>query len=118
MNDPSEASADHAGVVVPPPLIYVAFFLVGLGVQRYAPAPSLPVAMGRVVGGGLVLLSLLLATWSFRRFWASGTSIVPVRPTTALSGRPAANDFAATSRSGTTSKFSIANILPVRPMPA
>jgi len=84
MNHPSEASRDHAGVVVPPPLIYVAFFLAGLGVQRYAPAPSLPVAMGRVVGGGLVLLCLLLSTWSFRRFWSSGTSIVPVRPTTAL----------------------------------
>jgi len=84
MNHASEASTDHSGVVVPPPLIYVAFFLVGMGLQRYVPVHRLPTAPGRVLGGVLVLLSLLLTTWSFRRFWASGTSVVPVRPTTAL----------------------------------
>ena len=84
MNHPSEVSTDHSGVVVPPPLIYVAFFLVGMGLQRYVPVPRLPLGTGRVLGAVLVLLWLLLTTSSFRRFWASGTSVVPVRPTTAL----------------------------------
>ena len=84
MTDTSSVSPDHAGVVVPPPLIYVAFFLVGLGLQRYVSLPRLPIGTGRALSGVLVLLWLLLMTWSFRRFWASGTSIVPVRPTTAL----------------------------------
>ena len=84
MNHPSEVSTDHSGVVVPPPLIYVAFFLVGMGFQRYVPMGRLPVGTGRVLGAVLVLSWLMLTTWSFRRFWASGTSIVPIRPTTAL----------------------------------
>ena len=84
MNHASEPSKDHSGIVVPPPLIYVAFFLVGVGLQRYVPAPPLPIGIGRVLSAVLVLSWLLLTTWSLRRFWASGTSIVPIRPTTAL----------------------------------
>ena len=84
MDRSSDVSTDHAGVVVPPPLIYVAFFLVGMGLQRYVPVARLPVGTGRVLGAALVLSCLMLTTWSFRRFWASGTSIVPIRPTTAL----------------------------------
>ncbi len=84
MDRPSDVSTDHSGVVVPPPLIYVAFFLVGLGFQRYVPMARLPVGIGRVLGAVLVLSWLVLTTWSFRRFWASGTSVVPIRPTTAL----------------------------------
>ena len=84
MNDPSKVSTDHSGVVVPPPLIFVAFFLVGMGLQRYVPVPRLPIGTGRVLSAVLMLSWLLLTTWSFRRFWASGTSVVPVRPTTAL----------------------------------
>ena len=84
MDRPSDVSTDHSGVVVPPPLIYVAFFLVGLGAQRYVPVARLPAGIGRVLGTVLVLSWLVLTTWSFRRFWASGTSVVPIRPTTAL----------------------------------
>jgi hypothetical protein len=31
------------------PLIYVAFFLVGVGLKRYVPAPPLPIGIGRVL---------------------------------------------------------------------
>ena len=84
MESPPSVSADHAGVVVPPPLIYVAFFLVGIGVQRYVPIARLPAGPVRMLSTVLVLSWLMLTAWSFRRFWASGTSIVPVRPATAL----------------------------------
>lgn len=84
MNRPSEARSDHSGVVIPPPLIYLAFFLVGMGLQRYAPLPHFSIAAGRVLGAMLVLSWLVLTIWSFKRFWAVGTSVIPVRPTTAL----------------------------------
>jgi protein-S-isoprenylcysteine O-methyltransferase Ste14 len=84
MDRSSDISTDHSGVVVPPPLIYVAFFIVGMGFQRYIPLPRLPGGIERVLGVVLVLSWLALTIWSFRRFWASGTSVVPIRPTTAL----------------------------------
>jgi protein-S-isoprenylcysteine O-methyltransferase Ste14 len=84
MDRSSDVSRNHSGIVVPPPLIYVAFFLIGMGLQRYVRVARLPVAIGRVLGAVLVLSCLVLSTWSIRRFWASGTSIVPIRPTTAL----------------------------------
>jgi protein-S-isoprenylcysteine O-methyltransferase Ste14 len=84
MDHSSDVSPDHSGVLVPPPLIYVAFFLVGMGVERYVPLARLPVGLGRPLGAALVLSWAGLTAWSFRRFWASGTSIVPIRPSTAL----------------------------------
>jgi protein-S-isoprenylcysteine O-methyltransferase Ste14 len=84
MDRSSDVSTDHSGVVLPPPLIYVAFFLAGMGLERYVPMPRLPAGIPRIFGAVLVLPCLVLTAWSFRRFWASGTSIVPIRPTTAL----------------------------------
>lgn len=69
---------------MPPPLIYVVFLLAGAGLQRYVLLPRLPMGIGRALGAALALSFLVLTTWSFRRFWASGTSVIPVRPTTAL----------------------------------
>ena len=80
----STASSDHAGVFVPPPFIYIAFFLAGIGLQRYVHLPRLPITIGRLLSAVLIGSGLTLIAWSFRRFWASGTSVVPVRPTTAL----------------------------------
>jgi protein-S-isoprenylcysteine O-methyltransferase Ste14 len=84
MDRSSNVSKDHSGVVVPPPLIYIGFFLVGMGLQRFVPIARMPVGIGHVLGAVLAFSCLMLATWSIRRFWASGTSIVPIRSTTAL----------------------------------
>jgi protein-S-isoprenylcysteine O-methyltransferase Ste14 len=84
MDDSSNGSTDHSGVALPPPLIYIAFFLIGMGFQRYLPIARMPVGIGRVLGALFGLSCLKLTTWSIGRFWASGTSIVPIRPTTAL----------------------------------
>ena len=48
---------------------------------------------------------------------ACASSMISARPITPESGRPAAIDFATVTRSGSTSKCSIANIRPVRPKP-
>jgi protein-S-isoprenylcysteine O-methyltransferase Ste14 len=79
-----EAKSDHAGVMVPPPLIYAAFFLAGIGLQRVIPLPSGNFGVVRLLGAVLIVVFLVLATWSVQRFRAAGTSVVPVRPTTAL----------------------------------
>jgi protein-S-isoprenylcysteine O-methyltransferase Ste14 len=79
----SGVTTDHAGVMVPPPLIYVVFFLAGVVLQRYVPIAQLP-SWTLLLAPVLIASWLALTAWSFRRFWASGTSIVPVRPSTAL----------------------------------
>src|SRR5712691_10398411 len=84
MDRPSEVSPDHSGVILPPPLIYVVFLLIGVGLQRYVPLPRLPIGSGRFLGAVLALSAFVLTASSVRRFWASGTSVIPVRPTTAL----------------------------------
>lgn len=77
---------DHAGVVAPPPLIYLAFLLAGFGVGRLIDEPSLGLATEwrRGLAFVLVIGGLLLdgiAAGTFRRL---GTPPEPWKPTTAL----------------------------------
>jgi protein-S-isoprenylcysteine O-methyltransferase Ste14 len=76
--------ADHAGVRVPPPLIYVGLFGLGEALHQVVPFTFLPVIPARVaalifLGGGV-----LLAAWSNLLFQRAHTSLVPIKPTTAL----------------------------------
>ncbi|MBI4266216.1 MAG: isoprenylcysteine carboxylmethyltransferase family protein [Acidobacteria bacterium] len=75
---------DHAGILVPPPFIYAGFFLAGAVLDRLSPLPQVPFGIARPVGAVLAAVWLVLMAWSVRRFWSSGTSIIPVRPATAL----------------------------------
>lgn len=75
---------EHSGVVFPPPLIYLLFFLVALALERYVPLPQPPAGLFRALGVLFVVVALGLIVASFRHFRAAGTSVVPVRPTTAL----------------------------------
>lgn len=80
------ARGDHAGVVAPPPLIYLAFLLVGFGIGRLIDEPSLGLATDwrRGLAFVLVIGGLLLdgiAAGTFRRL---GTPPEPWKPTTAL----------------------------------
>ncbi len=75
--------ADHAGVRLPPPLIYVVIFGLGLLLHRIVPLailPALPVQVAAIFLG----VGVLLAAWSNVLFRQSHTSMVPVKPTTAL----------------------------------
>jgi protein-S-isoprenylcysteine O-methyltransferase Ste14 len=78
------ARADSPGVRVPPPLLYAAAVIGGLLVNR-----RWPLAIGAGLFGR-VFASLLIAAWaaltaiSFQSFWRMHTSIVPIRPATAL----------------------------------
>lgn len=84
MDIPPDETSDHAGVMVPPPMIYAAFFLAGMGLQRYVPLARLPPGVVRIPGVVFVSLWLVLTVWSFWLFWSAGTKVVPIRPSTAL----------------------------------
>src|SRR5690606_21609070 len=80
------ARGDHAGVLAPPPLIYLAFLLAGFGIGQLIGEPSLGLAVEwrRGLAFVLVIGGLLLdgiAAGTFRRL---GTPPEPWKPTTAL----------------------------------
>jgi protein-S-isoprenylcysteine O-methyltransferase Ste14 len=75
---------DLSGVKVPPPLFFIAGFLVGVALELLFPIAALPlaVALAALLVGIAIWLALDgAAMLHFRR---SGTSMVPMRPTTAL----------------------------------
>lgn len=80
---------DHAGVFLPPPLLYVLVFISGVLLQRIWPVQILSVPVGRSVGIACIVFGVVLSMWSIRTFWHAGTSVVPVRPsTTVVTGGP------------------------------
>ena len=75
---------DTAGVLAPPPVIYLFWLLVGLGLDRLWPLPFLPQNAQYLRGGTLSAASLLLAAWVLRALLKAKTSIDPYKPTTAI----------------------------------
>lgn len=80
----AQHSFDHAGVKFPPPLFFAAFFAGGWLLQRLVPLPRLPAPLGPVGGAAFVAAGLVLNFWSIGLFWRSHTSLVPIKPSTAL----------------------------------
>ena len=75
---------DTAGVVVPPPLIYLAGLAVGFGLEALLPGTSLPGALRWVLGGVIFLLGLGFALAFNTAFAPEGTAVEPWKPTTAI----------------------------------
>ncbi|NTU82324.1 MAG: isoprenylcysteine carboxylmethyltransferase family protein [Chloroflexales bacterium] len=82
----TEAShrADHAGVWIPPPLIYLVLFGLGVVLQRLMPLALPPAFPARAVAMLCLACYLLLFGWSYALFRRAQTSMVPVKPSTAL----------------------------------
>jgi len=82
------ADPDSAQVHVPPPLIYVAAFLAGWLLSRLRPLgwhlDRGTMSLLEILGVGLMAAGSCLGAWSMFRFLRSGTSPIPVRPTTAV----------------------------------
>jgi protein-S-isoprenylcysteine O-methyltransferase Ste14 len=75
---------DIAGVIAPPPLIFLAGLLIGFGLEALLPGGSLPDPL-RWVGGGLALAAGLgLQTTFIMAFSRRGTAVEPWKPTTAI----------------------------------
>ena len=80
----SADSTEASGVRVPPPLFYVAGFLIGIGLEAAFPIDRPPVAItvaGSALGLGAWLALDGAAMLSFRR---ARSSMIPMRPSTAL----------------------------------
>ena len=75
---------DHAGVRMPPPLIYVVIFGLGILLHQLVPLASLPVTASRVAAVFFLVVGVSLTGSALQRFRHAHTSLVPVKPTTAL----------------------------------
>ena len=75
---------ENAGVVAPPPLIYLFPLLVGLLLSRKVRAPFLPGGTTRPLGLPLVVGGFSLGIWFLRTLRAAGTPVDPGKPVEAL----------------------------------
>ena len=77
-------SLDHADVRIPPPLIYLVGFVLGLLLERAFPVLVLPKTLSRVAAVLCIALSAILTVWSIGLFRWARTSFIPIKPATAL----------------------------------
>ena len=75
---------DTAGVIAPPPLIYLLALVIGLILRALAPTPFLPHGVGYVLGAVLIVIAVWLLFWGVRVMRGAGTSEKTSVPTTAL----------------------------------
>jgi protein-S-isoprenylcysteine O-methyltransferase Ste14 len=75
---------DTAGVVAPPPLIYVAGLALGFGLEALLPGASLPGLVRWGLGAVLLLAGLALLASFNTAFTRKGTAVEPWKPTTAI----------------------------------
>lgn len=78
---------DTAGVIAPPPVLYLAGLLLGLGADRLLELPPLPYLSGQTglyLGIGLGAAGFLILLAAAGLFVRAGTNIQPHHPTTAL----------------------------------
>jgi protein-S-isoprenylcysteine O-methyltransferase Ste14 len=75
---------DTAGVVAPPPLIFLAGLIVGFALEALLPGVDLPALVEWVLGGLLVVAGLGLLVWFNTLFNRTGTAVEPWKPTTAI----------------------------------
>jgi protein-S-isoprenylcysteine O-methyltransferase Ste14 len=85
----SRRGEDVAGVVAPPPLIYLGFLAAGLGFGYLWPltiaGDRIPTAVRAGVGAALAVLGvIIIGIAGFRQFRKAGTNVWPDQPTTAL----------------------------------
>ena len=80
----SDDGRDNAGVVAPPPLIYLSPLLLGLLVNRRTKSSFLPSGATRLVGLPLVAGGLSLGAWFFLTLRGAGTPVDPREPVRSL----------------------------------
>jgi protein-S-isoprenylcysteine O-methyltransferase Ste14 len=75
---------DTAGVIAPPPLIYLAGLALGFALDAVLPSGEIPGALRWLLGPALVLGGLSLMRSFFLSFGRAGTAVHPGKPSTAL----------------------------------
>lgn len=84
MDHTASQLADHAGVRVPPPLIYLVLFGLGLLLHQIVPFTIPPSFPARAAALFFLGCYVLLFGWSYLLFRRAQTSIVPVKSSAAL----------------------------------
>jgi protein-S-isoprenylcysteine O-methyltransferase Ste14 len=80
----TEEDKDTAGVVAPPPLIFLAGLIVGFALEALLPGVDLPALIEWGLGGLLVVAGLGLLLIFNASFSRTGTPVEPWKPTTAI----------------------------------
>ena len=75
---------DTAGVIAPPPLIYLAGLVIGLGLGYFSPTPFLPRSLAYGFGAVLIAIGAWIMIPARGMMLRAGTAIRPTMPTTAL----------------------------------
>lgn len=77
---------DHPGVYIPPPILYVVIFLLGIFLQRKYPLPArlFSLTIAKVLGVLFIIITLVFLINSIRQFIVTRNTIVPIRPATSL----------------------------------
>jgi hypothetical protein len=75
---------DNAGVIAPPPLIYLVPLVLGLLLKRKCPIPFLPRGAERVLGWPLIAGGASLMSWFFFTMRRASTPIDPREPVSNL----------------------------------
>jgi len=77
-------TTDTAGVIAPPPLIYLTGLVIGLVLRALVPIPFLPRGLAFMLGTVLIAIAVWLSLWGVRVMHRAGTSEKTSLPTTAL----------------------------------
>ncbi|MPY89087.1 MAG: isoprenylcysteine carboxylmethyltransferase family protein [Luteitalea sp.] len=83
-------SSEHAGIIIPPPFVYAAAFLLAWWLHRRVPLLLFPVSSEIASAARVVLMwasgltGVALVVYTRMLFIRAGTSVFPNRPTTAL----------------------------------
>jgi protein-S-isoprenylcysteine O-methyltransferase Ste14 len=75
---------DSAGVVAPPPLIFLGGLAIGFGLEALLPGSSVPDAVQWTLGGLLLVAGLTLLVSFNSLFNRHDTAVEPWKPTTAI----------------------------------
>jgi protein-S-isoprenylcysteine O-methyltransferase Ste14 len=75
---------DNSGVRFPPPLVYVIGLLAGWLLERKYPLAALPRNFSIAAGIVLIVAGIALSRSGAQAIWRANSSIVPIRPTTAI----------------------------------
>jgi len=82
--DVEKSHGDSAGVIAPPPLVYLGFLMIGLVVNHYWPVGFLPEIVRLPLAALLIAIGLIFGGLGFRALKRVGTNVAPHLPSTAL----------------------------------
>ena len=81
---PTLTATDHAGVKVPPPLLYVAGLGLGYLLQALLPLNTWPRMIGILLALPCLGLGVALCAWAVGLFRRTRTSLIPIVPSAVL----------------------------------